>query len=117
MLSPKGNVPQRAAVGCSSYPLHELHISGAPDAHRSFCFLTLLEQGYYSFFYAYNQVDEDSTEVKFQVLLGLGGNNFLQNLVLLYGSTWLPLRECLGGKMLVVRVLIDLLEAVSITWP
>ena len=41
----------------------------------------------------------------------------LVNLVLLYGSTWLPLRKCLGGKMLVVRVLIDLLEAVSITWP
>lgn len=38
-------------------------------------------------FYAYNQVDEDSTEVKFQVLLGLGGNNFLQNPVLLYGNT------------------------------
>lgn len=34
--SPEGNVPRRAAVCCSSYPLHQLHISGAPDAHRRF---------------------------------------------------------------------------------
>lgn len=131
MLGPKGNVPQRAAVCCSSYPLHQLHISGAPDAHRSLHgvyavgwnstalnhFPTLLERGCYSFLkpasgrWGQHTITISSPSER---------TSLLQNTVLLHGGTWLFRGKCPRGKseMPVVRMLLDLLKAIiSFTRP